>query len=116
MRIFAIATTGVLKDDLPCRDTLAWDQRFHAWHPARPSAVRGDATEALLTLVEASDQVEIIAVMELFAFLVFASQEAGSWTGLLVYYITDNQNVEIWLRKRQPRGRVAQTGASLAEA
>ena len=56
-------------------------------------------TEALVTLVEASDHVEIIAVMELLAFLVFASQESDAWSGLLVFYVTDNQNVETWLRK-----------------
>ena len=64
-------------------------------------------TEALVTLVETSDHVEIIAVMELLAFLVFASQESDAWSGLLVFYVTDNQNVETWLRKRRPRGRVA---------
>ena len=63
--------------------------------------------EALTGLVESSDQVEIIAVMELLAFLVFASQEGGSWVGCLVFYVTDNQNVATWLRKRRPRGRVA---------
>ena len=45
--------------------------------------------------------------MELLAFLVFAAQESESWSGLLVFYVTDNQNVETWLRKRRPRGRVA---------
>ena len=64
-------------------------------------------TEALVTLVETSDHVEIIAVMELLAFLAFASQESDAWSGLLVFYVTDNQNVETWLRKRRPRGRVA---------
>ena len=64
-------------------------------------------TEALVTLVETSDHVEIIAVMELLAFLVFASQESDAWSGLLVFYVTDNQNVETWLRKRRLRGRVA---------
>ena len=63
--------------------------------------------EALTGLVESSDQVEIIAVMEFLAFLVFASQEGASWVGCLVFYVTDNQNVATWLRKRRPRGRVA---------
>ena len=60
--------------------------------------------DALRILVEASDHVEIIAVMELLAFLVFASQQSVTWTGLLVLYVTDNQNVETWLKKRRPRG------------
>ena len=45
--------------------------------------------------------------MELLAFTVFASQESESRSGILVFYVTDNQNVETWLRKRRPRGRVA---------
>ena len=52
-------------------------------------------TNALMELVEDSDQVEVIAVMELFAFLVFASQEATSWTCLLIFYVTDNHNLAI---------------------
>ena len=63
--------------------------------------------EALTGLVESSDQVETIAVMELLAFLVFASQEGDSWAGCLIFYVTDSQNVATWLRKRRPRGRVA---------
>ena len=63
--------------------------------------------EAFRSLAEASDHVEIIAIMELLAFLVFASQESANWSGLLVFYVTDNQNVETWLKRRRPRNRVA---------
>ena len=62
---------------------------------------------ALRSLVEASDQVEIIAIMEFLAFLVVASQEPETWSGRLVFYVTDNQNVETWLKRRRPRNRAA---------
>ena len=59
-------------------------------------------TEALLSFVESSDHVEIIAGMEFLAFVVFASQEASSWYGLLVFYVTDNQNMEAWIASAAP--------------
>ena len=56
--------------------------------------------EALSTFAAEHDHVEIIAVMELLAFVVFAAQESPTWSGLVVFYVTDNQN-------ERPRGRTA---------
>ena len=45
--------------------------------------------------------------MELLAFIVFATQEGNGWGGEVVFYVTDNQNVQTWLAKRRPKVRAA---------
>ena len=62
---------------------------------------------ALKEVLPDSDQVEIIAIMELLAFIVFATQEGSGWGGEVVFYVTDNQNVQTWLAKRRPKVRAA---------
>ena len=63
--------------------------------------------DALKEVLPDSDQVEIIAIMELLAFIVFATQEGSGWGGEVVFYVTDNQNVQTWLAKRRPKVRAA---------
>ena len=66
-----------------------------------------DFATALKEVLPDSDQVEIIAIMELLAFIVFATQEGNGWGGEVVFYVTDNQNVQTWLAKRRPKVRAA---------
>ena len=59
------------------------------------------------------DGEDIIAICELFTFLVLAAARAEQWKGRLVLYITDNTNAEIWLRKRVAKNRTARCGLRL---
>ena len=63
------------------------------------AAIRSSLTEA--------DQVEIIASMELLTFVVFATEEGNAWSKEVIFYVTDNQNVQSWLAKRRPKSRAA---------
>ena len=56
-----------------------------------------DFANTLKEVLPDSDQVEIIAIMELLAFIVFATQEGNGWGGEVVFYVTDNQSVQTWL-------------------
>ena len=62
---------------------------------------------ALKGALPSSDHVEIIAIMEFLAFIVFATQESSNWEGEVAFNVTDNQNVQAWLAKRRPRVRAA---------
>ena len=62
---------------------------------------------ALTTMVELTGHVEMIAVMELLGFVSVASQENCGWDSRLLFYVIDNQNVDLWLKKRRPRGHTA---------
>ena len=53
------------------------------------------------------EHAEIISLMELLAYVAFASVESGRWKGELIFYVTDNDNVQNWLNKRRPRNRFA---------
>ena len=63
------------------------------------SALRSSLTEA--------DQIEVIAIMELLTFVVFATEEGSAWNKEIIFYVTDNQNVQSWLSKRRPKSRAA---------
>ena len=58
---------------------------------------------------------DIIAICELFTFLVLSAARAEQWKGRLVLYITDNTNAEIWLRKRVAKNRTARYGLRLLQ-
>ena len=62
---------------------------------------------ALRSSLSEADQVEIIAIMELLTFVVFATEEGNTWSKEVIFYMTDNQNVQSWLSKRRPRSRAA---------
>ena len=49
----------------------------------------------------------IIALAELLAIVAFAAARCQDWAGKLVICITDNANVEAWLRRRAPRPKLA---------
>ena len=53
------------------------------------------------------EHAEIISLMELLAYVAFASVEAGRLKGELMFSVTDNDNVQNWLNKRRPRNRFA---------
>ena len=59
---------------------------------------------------------EIIAICELFTFLVLVVTRAPCWTGKLVLYVTDNTNAERWLLKRVARNRLARLGLRLLQS
>ncbi|CAK0826150.1 unnamed protein product, partial [Prorocentrum cordatum] len=58
---------------------------------------------------------DIIAICELFTFLVLAVAQAPRWEGRLVLYVTDNTSAEIWLNKRTAKNRLARYGLRLLQ-
>ena len=58
---------------------------------------------------------DIIAICELFTFLVLAAARAPHWEGRLVLYVTDSTNAEGWLLKRVAKNRLARYGLRLLQ-
>eukprot|EP00972_Heterocapsa_arctica_P069511 10270077-Heterocapsa_arctica.AAC.1 len=49
----------------------------------------------------------MIALLEMLAYVVLAAVRGAAWKGLLVIYVTDNQNAKSWLVKRRAGHPVA---------
>ncbi|CAE7220056.1 LCP2 [Symbiodinium sp. CCMP2456] len=79
---------------------LRKDRAFHA-------SEAGPYAETLRRLADAEDELEIISIMELLAFVALACERGDQWRGELVLYVTDNANVRSWLFKRRPSNRIA---------
>eukprot|EP00972_Heterocapsa_arctica_P069707 10299862-Heterocapsa_arctica.AAC.1 len=66
----------------------------------------------LLQLVEnapgcSGDFDTMIAILEMLAYVVLVAVRGAAWRGLLVIYVTDNQNTKTWLIKRRAGRLVA---------
>ena len=78
------------------------------WEAKRYLAV--DVSPYLRALEEAAgleEQETIIALAELLCLLLLAAVRAADWKGRLVLYVTDNDNVRIWILHRHARNRMA---------
>ena len=60
---------------------------------------------ALEEIVHAQDHSEIIALLELLTFVVLAASQKEAWEGQMILYVTDNTNVQSWLKSRRARNR-----------
>ena len=56
-------------------------------------------TRAIKAAPPEADQVEIIAIMELLAFVAFATEESNAWSGEIVFYVADKQNAQPRLKE-----------------
>ena len=54
-----------------------------------------------------AEEAEIISVVELLAYVVLAAVQGGEWKDRLVFYVTDNQNVQAWIEERKAKNAVA---------
>ena len=57
----------------------------------------------------------MIALGELFCLIILAVTRASAWDGMLVLYVTDNENANSWLKKRRARNRLARYGLRLLQ-
>lgn len=55
------------------------------------------------------ENLDIIAVMELLTFVVLASKQKGVWEDQMILYITDNSNVQRWLKSRRSTNKYVRT-------
>ena len=81
--------------------SLDWKDRRFASEDATPYLAQ------LTAQLPNFDHGEIISIVELMAFVAFAGKEGPNWSGDLVLYVTDNDNVRSWLTKRRPRNHFA---------
>ena len=61
----------------------------------------------LKTIVGDDELDVIISVAEFLCLILLAAHQRDRWSGRLILYVTDNSNVEAWLRKRTSRNRAA---------
>ena len=61
--------------------------------------------EALKQVVGGEGHAESISVMELLIFVVMAAARRQQWEGQTILYVTDNANVQAWLRNRRSKNR-----------
>ena len=59
--------------------------------------------EALKRVAGGEGHAEIISVMELLTFVVMAAARRQQWEGQTILYVTDNANVQAWLRNRRSK-------------
>ncbi|CAE7227233.1 unnamed protein product, partial [Symbiodinium sp. CCMP2456] len=97
------ARTRVTGGDATVTRIGALDWKSKAFHASET----GQYVDTLRKMADAEDELEIISIMELLAFVVLACERGDHWHGELVLYVTDNANVRSWLFKRRPSNRTA---------
>ena len=68
-----------------------------------------DYLKALEKVAGPGENLDIIAVMELLTLVVLANRQQSEWKDQMIMYVTDNANVQQWLKSRRARNKYVRT-------